>query len=231
MSRRKIILLSCFVVAATLLFLLWSKYRFVFNAQPALSNKNYSLTLDSVRMVRKKLYKEKASAQVLEKKFIALMNTKIFPYWYGTKWDFYGTTQKPNEGSIACGYFVTTTLRDVGIPINRTKMAQCASEEMIRSLASKKYIQTFSGMDIKEFEKRLIKSGKGLYVAGLDKHTGFILISSEGNYFIHSTGIFPFQVVKDKLTESPLMVASKYRVTGKISADEGFLKRWVENGQ
>src|SRR2546429_7045322 len=36
--------------------------------------------------------------------------TEIFPSWYGTAWDFYGTTEVPQQGKIACGYFVTTVL-------------------------------------------------------------------------------------------------------------------------
>jgi hypothetical protein len=198
-----------------------------FNNQPVLSNKRYPLVLDSIRLVKKRLYKNKASTAILEKKFISMMCTGIFPYWYGTKWNFHGTTEKPNEGNIACGYFVTTTLRDIGVPINRIKMAQCASEEMIRNLTGKKNIHHLSNIQITDFEERIKKFGNGLYIVGLDNHTGFILISSEGNYFIHSSGVFPYQVVKDKLAESPLLVNSTYRVVGKISADETFLKKWI----
>ncbi len=35
----------------------------------------------------------------------------IVPHWYGTPWDFNGHTNIPNQGEIACGYFVSTTLR------------------------------------------------------------------------------------------------------------------------
>src|SRR6476660_4877291 len=30
---------------------------------------------------------------------------EIFPSWYGTPWDFNGTTEVPQQGKIACGYF------------------------------------------------------------------------------------------------------------------------------
>ena len=78
-------------------------------------------------------------------------------------------------------------------------------------------------------ENQLKENGNGLYIVGLDNHTGYLLLSEEGNYFIHSSGIFPYRVVKDKLAESPILMKSKYRVTGKISADERFLNKWITN--
>lgn len=189
--------------------------------------RNYPKTLDSIKVIKRKL-KDK-SVKEIGTQFTFLLTHKIFPYWYGTNWDFYGTTEKPNEGSIACGYFVTTTLRDIGVPISRTKLAQCASEEMIKNLVNEKNIYRFSNIPIKEFESTLKQKGNGIYVVGLDNHTGFVLFSDEGNYFIHSSGIAPFKVVKDKLTESRLIVNSKYRVVGKISADKDLLLGWVKN--
>lgn len=38
----------------------------------------------------------------------------LMPCWYGTPWDFNGCTTEPGKGSIACGYFVSTVLRDAG---------------------------------------------------------------------------------------------------------------------
>ena len=45
--------------------------------------------------------------------------SQIAPEWMGTPWDFYGTTQQPGRGKIACGYFVTTVLRDAGVRLRR----------------------------------------------------------------------------------------------------------------
>ncbi len=221
------------VLLFTLLFcialLIWNKFRFLLNNQPVLDNRLYPLELDSINATKKKLNKKRADKAELEKHFLSLINKKVFPYWYGTKWDFNGTTEIPNEGSIACGYFVTTVLRDMGVPIKRSRMAQCPSEEMIRSLVSKKNVHHLSGIDIKEFETRLKQFGNGLYVTGLDKHTGFVLLSNEGNYFIHSSVMYPFQVVKEPLLESNVIIKQNYRVVGKISSDEGFLKKWVKH--
>lgn len=187
---------------------------------------NYPKTLDTIQTIRKNI--KNKSTDEKGKEFTNLMVNKIFPYWYGTPWNFNGTTQKPNEGKIACGYFVTTTIEDMGFPINRIKLAQCASEEMIKSLVSKENITRFSGISMEDFEKKIIKKGNGLYIIGLDNHTGFVLVSNEGNYFIHSNGYFPQEVMKEKLSDSKIIAKSKYRVVGKISADKKFLNNWTK---
>jgi hypothetical protein len=187
----------------------------------------YPLVLDSIQIERKQLKRDHAGLKALEKAFLISMDKKIFAYWYGTKWDFNGTTQKPNEGAIACGYFVTTTLRDAGVKINRVKMAQCASEEMIKSLVQKSSITRFSNVKIADFEKRMNKLGNGLYVVGLDNHTGFIRISPEGNYFIHASGWYPYKVVKEVVGKSSILDHSNYKIVGKLSGDNEFLKKWV----
>ena len=187
---------------------------------------DYPKTLDSIKQIRISL-KGKSNAEIA-KAFTNQLTQKIFPYWYGTDWDFNGTSQKPNEGSIACGYFVTTTLRDLGVDINRVKLAQCASEEMIKTLVSEGNIYRFSNKSIQEFEKTLKEKGNGIYVVGLDNHTGFLYLSDEGNFFIHSSGARPFKVVKEKFIESSLLMKSKYRVAGKLSSDKTLLTNWTK---
>ena len=47
----------------------------------------------------------------------SLIIDEIFSAWIGTRWDFDGTSQTPREGRIACGYFVSTVLRDAGFDV------------------------------------------------------------------------------------------------------------------
>lgn len=228
MSRvRKKILYAVLILAVVgiVLAIIWQRLMTVH--EPILNNTNYKFELDTIKSVRKELAKQETDLKKVKKLFVKNISEKIFPYWYGTKWDFNGTTQMPQQGSIACGYFVTTTLQHMGVKINRVKMAQCASEEMIRSLTSKKNIYHLSGLTLIEFEAKLKKTGNGLYIIGLDNHTGYVLISESGNFFIHASGWFPFKVVKDKLSEANVIGRSKYRVVGKISDDETFLKNWI----
>ncbi len=225
---RKKLLYTIIIIAiiGMILGLVWNKLMTV--NEPVLDKAQYKFELDTIKNLRSSLSDE-TDLKELKKLFVKNMSQKIFPYWYGTKWDFNGTTQKPQEGAIACGYFVTTTLQHMGVKINRVKMAQCASEEMIRSLATKKNIHHLSGLSLGEFEKKLIQLGTGIYIIGLDNHTGYVLISENGNFFIHASGWFPFKVVRDELSESKVIGRSKYRVVGKISDDEAFLKSWVSN--
>lgn len=224
--KKALYILAFFCITGLSLFLLWRNPS-VLNKEPILSNNGYQPALDSIKATKRLLLQQKAGDAVLEKTFIRLITSRIFPYWYGTKWAFYGTTEKPNEGSIACGYFVTTTLRDMGVPISRIKMAQCASEEMIKSVTAKKHIYHLSNMSLSSFENRLKLIGNGIYIVGLDNHTGFLWISPHGNFFIHSSGAFPFQVIKEPVSTSAILEKSAYRVVGRISADKAFLHRWI----
>lgn len=226
LKRKRVVFLLIF---AALGFGSWLLYhRLMDGEEEILDNCYYHAELDTIRDLRRDLKKRGAGKNALRKAFVHQITQKVFPYWYGTKWDYNGTTEMPQKGSIACGYFVTTTLRDMGVPINRVKMAQCASEEMIRSLSAKKHVHYISNTTLQEFEKQLVGYGDGLYIIGLDSHTGFILVEGDDHYFIHSTGWFPFKVVKDKVSESSVLERSKYRVLGKISDDDAFLARWVE---
>ena len=49
-----------------------------------------------------------------------------FEHWKGTPWDFNGTTRIPGQGTIACGYFVTTALQDAGFDLPRYRCGQMA---------------------------------------------------------------------------------------------------------
>lgn len=160
--------------------------------------------------------------------FASSLSDKLFPFWYGTDWAFHGTTQVPGEGSIACGYFVTTVLRDAGVRIDRTKLAQCASEEMIKTLVPEKNIKRFSNISIDEFEKAVKKWGDGAYVVGLDNHTGFIICSNQRVRFVHSGGGYPLRVISQEPSEANLLAQSKYRVLAKLTGSEIFLEKWVK---
>lgn len=195
--------------------------------EPMLNPANYSFELDTIKQLKYGLKTKKYNKFRSKKIFVDAITQRIFPYWYGTSWDFNGTSETPQRGAIACGYFVTTTLRDMGVPLNRVQLAKYPSEQMIRKLTTKQYIFHFSNISLKEFETKLIEKGDGLYIVGLDNHTGLIFMNGAQHYFIHSTGWFPFKVVKDILKDSRILARSKYRVVGKISDDDLFLKNWI----
>jgi hypothetical protein len=201
---------------------------------PVLAQNNYLSKIDSIKTERQNLAKEyrnssnkKIVIEKARKAFVSSIYKDIFPEWYGTDWNFYGTTQTPKVGQIACGYFVSTVLRDAGAKVQRVSMAQQASENIIKSLTSAKFIKRFSNFKIEKFIDDVKSQGEGLYVVGLDVHVGFILDDGENVWFIHSSYGEPSEVVKEKALESVILSSSKYRVTGRISADDNFILKWL----
>jgi len=155
-----------------------------------------------------------------------IISTDVFNFWYGTKWDFSGMTRVPGKGNIACGYFVTNVLTDAGFKIPRIKWAQSASEVFISRLA-KMDIARFSNKTVAEVEAWLKKTGDGIYLVGLDSHTGFIVVKSNSIKFIHSNyyqreiGVMSQQINSDNPFKD-----SNYRVIGKLLSDE-MMRNWI----
>ncbi len=149
--------------------------------------------------------------------FVKSIDKQLFPYWYGTR------------GTIACGYFVTTVLRDAGLTLNRVKLAQAPSEEMIRMLVQKQHIQTFSRVPLDDFVRAVKRQGKGLYIVGLDNHTGFIVYDNSGVRFVHASGGIPFCVLHENAASAGILRKSRYRIVGKISDDEKVLREWLQS--
>jgi hypothetical protein len=153
--------------------------------------------------------------------------TEIFPSWYGTSWDFNGTAEAPRQGKIACGYFVTTLLRDARWKVQRARLAQQASENIILTLTEDDNVKRFRHTEIGDFVKAVKDWGSGLYVVGLDIHVGFIVNTGGEVYFIHSSYFEPYAVVKERASASKILATSKYRVLGKITADDAFMEKWL----
>lgn len=159
--------------------------------------------------------------------FLRNIIPEIFTYWYKTPWDFNGITQKPREGKIACGYFVTTVIRDAGFNIPRSTWAQLASETMIKKLNPdvKKYSNKSIDVVIDYFKNR----PDGIYVVGMDTHVGFVSKEGKQIKFIHSNYYQPeIGVMSQNLKgDNPLNDAS-YRVIGQIFHYE-MAKKWILN--
>lgn len=211
-----------------------TKPQSVENTHGIVAEGTYQSKLKSIETERIKLaseYRQSANKKVIlekaQKLLVASIYNQIIPAWYGTDWDFYGTTQIPKEGKIACGYFVTTVLRDAGVRVQRVSLAQQASENIIKSLTTAAFIKRFHNAPIENFVADVKGLGEGLYVVGLDNHVGFILHYDNDIWFIHSSYIEPSEVIKEKALDSPILTASKYRVLGKISADNQFILKWL----
>lgn len=169
------------------------------------------------------------SLNQIRDKFTAHLVRDIIPQWYGTKWSFDGYSEIPKSGSIACGYFVSTTLRDVGLNINRYKLAQKAPYHEAEVIACGTTIETLQDKSKEELKAYFIKNKKdGLYFIGLDFHVGFILKEGQNIYFIHSNYINNSGPIKEKIDDSRVMKSSVYHFCN-ITHNDVLLKKWLNN--
>jgi hypothetical protein len=190
---------------------------------------------DSVLVLKSKLRKQLTENNEEGKKrmircFTDLIFQSYFEIWNGTPWAFYGTTRTPQKGTIACGYFVTTILEDMGVPIKRVEMAKTYSEKMIKTLVQTENIKKYTPFNLVNFVKDLSKKSDGVYLAGLDNHTGFIVVKNHEVYFIHSSVISPGCVVREKALESVALQINRYTVLGCLTEDHAFMNAWL-NGK
>lgn len=141
-------------------------------------------------------------------------------YWKGTKWDFNGTTRTAGEEAIACGYFITTILEDIGLKLNRVHLAQEPSSVLIRSTCNK--IKTYSGFE--ELKSYLDSSeDESVFIVGLDFYTGFIIKQGGQCYFFHSNYINKMGVVKESINESGALKNSKSFMIGNLTSNKDYL--------
>lgn len=203
----------------------------------AQEEKNYATFLKEINAQQTSFKAKYIVANTLQKKNIITeakdyitkkIGSELFPYWYGTPWDFNGMTRTPKKGKIACGYFVTNILTDVGFNIPRVKWAQSASEVFIKKL-SYGNLKRFSNKPISTIEKHLLDKGDGLYLVGLDSHTGFIYVTDNTIRFIHADYYEPqIGVVSEKIDSNSPINDSKYRIIGKLMSDEMIIA-WINN--
>ncbi len=152
---------------------------------------------------------------------------EMFPLWEGTAWDFNGISETPREGAIACGYFVTTLLRDAGFRLPRIKLAQQPSQTIIRSLCARESVRVAYERPITEFVAYVRAQGPGMHLVGLDCHTGFVAYDGTTMLFVHASYFNPPRAVTAEAVEGNNPLAkSKYLMSGRLF-DDGMMVRWL----
>ncbi len=149
----------------------------------------------------------------------------IFPYWIGTEWDFNGVSQKPKKGKIACGYFVSTTLKHCGFDVERVRLAQQAASNIINTLCDPNTRQIFTNNNFIGLKEHLHAQSNGLYIIGLDNHVAFISKQLDGIFVIHAS---PYRVKKQPLDDSSVVKKSNYHVVANFSHNHRILKMWLK---
>ncbi|WP_299524919.1 hypothetical protein [Winogradskyella sp.] len=169
----------------------------------------------------------KASDSASKYIYSKLLND-IVPHWYGTTWDFNGHTDNPNNGEIACGYFVSTTLKHLGFNLNRYKMAQAAGLDEAKLLQPKSDLKIYSNLSFIELKKRINSAySDGIYFVGLDNHVGYIILKDKILYFLHSS-YCDDEVVIELAETSPCFRSNIY-VFAEITTNNDLVKKWINN--
>lgn len=194
---------------------------------------NYSVTKTSIEkernVLKTKYLSNENKANTLNEARIKLTESlfqDIFNHWYTTKWSFEGHTETPKQGTIACGYFVSTTLRDVGFNLNRYKLAQKSPEEEAKSIACGTTIEKLQNVTKQELKKYFLKQKDGIYFIGLDFHVGYIYKNNQEVCFIHSNYIENKGVMKETIENSKAIVSSKYFIAS-ITHNDNLIKKWL----
>ena len=147
----------------------------------------------------------------------------LWSAWYGTEWDFNGYTHKPRNGQIACGYFVSTTLRDAGMKLNRYELAKLYSHAIVTNICDT-VTKDLNNLD--SLVSYIASQPKDIYIVGLDSHVGFLIKEDAGIFFVHSNYIGPVAVTKELALESEALASSNRYVLGSILSNKGILEKW-----
>ena len=180
--------------------------------------KEYILLDDSIR---KRQFRDSVSLLLTD-----ILINDFFPFWYGTDWDYEGITETPGEGSVACGYFVSTTLKHLYFNLNRYKLAQQSGLNGAKTIQMGAKIRKFypsANKDITEVLRLNLK--EGLYQVGLSCHVGYMLIRNNEVYFIHSN-YFHSGVMIERAADSDAFVSNIY-VISDITFNDKLTEKWI----
>jgi|GEM_PF-3087355 len=197
----------------------------------------YELACQRVLDTQTELAQEYAQADSTERKTIRAkaqeavfegITQKILPHWNETEWDFNGITRQPSKGVIACGYFVATILQHAGIELDRRKMGQASSTNLVRAICDTTTIQTFRNKNFAGFWQYLHqKAPDGLYIVGLAMHTGLIAKRAGKITFIHSRKPRLAGVIFEEAGKSLTLHNSKIHVIGNVLQNRALVEKWL----
>ena len=167
---------------------------------------------------------DRATRRTVARRFVLdTLTAELFPAWQGTPWAFSGTTEVPGEGQIACGYFVSTLLRDAGFDVERVALAQQPSEWIARTFVPATHLSRFRRRPVDEAVDHVVAEGEGLYVVGLDYHVGLLWNDGHTVQMCHSS---PYGgAACEDARAAPAMV-SNLHVVGKL-LDDAMIDGWL----
>lgn len=198
----------------------------------ASSTQSYAEAKAQMLSLRNKTRQQLASGEIDSTQagllFTEGLLTSLIPHWYGTPWDFNGYTDTPKQGKIACGYFVSTTLLDMGIMLDRYKLAQQGPRDECIALSLHQKFWTFAGFPAGARAKTINEALKeGLYFIGLDEsHVGYLLKKDEKLYLIHANYTGDAVVTIQPLMQSVFQHFTTWHIA-EITYNRALLGYWL----
>ena len=174
---------------------------------------------------------ERAEVEHDARVLLELVMPEMMRCWLGTGYDFNGTAEKPGEGKVACGYFVSTVIRDAGFRVDRYKLAQQPSENILRTFLPEEACLLRVGEDFESYADRMQGMRPGIYIIGLDTHVGFIVNEGDNTTFYHSSGAGKRGVVEENRKSAWAIRKSNWRMIGGLTADAGVIRTWLGGGK
>lgn len=174
---------------------------------------------------------EKSTSDSLSSLLETSLINRIFPYWFGTPWNFNGHTNIPNQGKIACGYFVSTTLKHIGFNLNRYKLAQQLPIHEAKTLSLGQPILEIQNEDFDKCLNQInTQLDEGIYFVGLaSSHVGFLLKRQSHLFFIHSNYGFPSEVIIESAEASEVFQNFRHFYISPLSTNPTLLNFWKKN--
>ncbi len=200
------------------------------NANFVSVDSSYASSKNFVATTKSRIHLERSTEDSLSHLFTNLLTEQIIPYWLGTPWSFEGHTSVPGSGEIACGYFVSTTLKDVGFNLDRYKFAQQLPIHEAKTLALGKPLLEINDNST---DKRIIilknTLKEGIYFIGFDQsHVGFIQKKNDKLFLIHSNYIGAEGVVIERIEDSKVFSYYTRMYIADISRNAALMKKWVK---
>jgi hypothetical protein len=151
-------------------------------------------------------------------------NSILFPFWIGTPWDYNGHTNTPKKDEIACGYFVSTTLKHLGFNWNRYTLAKMYSKNIVESVCDSIYeFDTKTGL-----HTYVRYRPDNLYIVGLSGHVGLILKYKGELWFIHSDYHGFVGPIKETIESSVSLSESNVFWCGTFLSDKN-IEKWLKS--
>lgn len=191
---------------------------------------SYTSSKKSVTTTRSLIRLDRITEDSLSHLFTNLLTDHIIPHWLGTPWSFEGHPSVPGSSEIACGYFVSTTLKDVGFNLDRYKFAQQLPIHEGKTLTLEKPLLEINNNSTDERIAILRDTLKaGIYFIGFDQsHVGFIQKKNSNLFVIHSNYIGAEGVVIERIEDSKVFSYYTRIYIADISRNVSLMKKWVK---